>query len=125
MNTLAQVQGDRTAVRGLETHGTAAPDRVHLQCARCGNEMKYTAPVDNCPACGWEWLDMAYRGLTRENIVSNSDALGRTSMWRYRKFLPVLEDRNIVSMGEGMTPLLRVDRLAARLGLHNVYIKVF
>ena len=38
-------------------------------------------------------------------------------MWRYRELLPVRHDANIVTLGEGMTPLLRVsDRVSARLG---------
>jgi threonine synthase len=55
--------------------------------------------------------------MTQDNIIQDGDPLGRTSMWRYRNFLPVIDDRNVVSMGEGMTPLLRVDRLGTRPGL--------
>jgi threonine synthase len=113
--------GGESADRGRESNGT---DRVRLQCARCRSEMPYTAPDENkCRTCGWEWLDLVYRGVTRDDIISDHDALGRTSMWRYRKFLPIASDRNIVSMGEGMTPLLRVQRFGERIGLRNLYIK--
>jgi threonine synthase len=44
-------------------------------------------------------------------------------LWRYRELLPVLEEANIVSLGEGGTPLLPVRRLGARLGLGHLYLK--
>jgi threonine synthase len=44
-------------------------------------------------------------------------------MWRYREFLPLLESEEPVSLGEGMTPLLRAPRLAARLGVEHLWIK--
>ncbi len=45
------------------------------------------------------------------------------TMWRYRELLPVRDDANIVSLGEGMTPLLDCPRLAARLGVARLQIK--
>jgi threonine synthase len=44
-------------------------------------------------------------------------------MWRYREVLPVESDENIVTLGEGWTPLLRTERLGQKLGLRNLYIK--
>jgi threonine synthase len=44
-------------------------------------------------------------------------------MWRYGEMLPVQKTENIVSLGEGFTPVLRVERLGQELGLHNLYIK--
>lgn len=44
-------------------------------------------------------------------------------LWRYREMLPVRDDAQIVSLGEGMTPLVRADRLGESLGLKNLWIK--
>ena len=44
-------------------------------------------------------------------------------MWRYRELLPVIEDQNIVTLGEGFTPILRLRRLGEGLGLENLYLK--
>jgi threonine synthase len=41
---------------------------------------------------------------------------GPPNMWRYAPALPVAESVSIVSLGEGMTPLLRAPRLGAKLG---------
>ena len=41
------------------------------------------------------------------------------TMWRYRELLPLADDQTIVSLGEGMTPLLPCSRLAPTLGLRR------
>ena len=43
---------------------------------------------------------------------------------RYRDFLPITEATPRISLGEGFTPLVRLGRLGAELGLHNLYAKV-
>ncbi|RSK50984.1 threonine synthase [Hymenobacter rigui] len=45
------------------------------------------------------------------------------TMWRYRELLPLLNEANRVSLGEGMTPLLTLDNLAARYGLRSLRLK--
>ncbi len=44
-------------------------------------------------------------------------------MWRYREVLPVENDANIVSLGEGWTPLLHAERLGKACGMGQLYIK--
>jgi threonine synthase len=44
-------------------------------------------------------------------------------MWRYRELLPVVEDQNIITLGEGFTPILRLRRIGDELGLQNLYLK--
>ena len=54
------------------------------------------------------------------------EALSRTrpkSLWRYREVLPVRNESDIVTLGEGWTPLLPAPRLAARHGLRALFIK--
>jgi threonine synthase len=45
------------------------------------------------------------------------------SMWRYRELLPVEHDDNVVTLGEGMSPVLPCPRLGASVGLQNLSIK--
>ena len=45
------------------------------------------------------------------------------TMWRYRELLPVEDDSKIASLGEGMTPLLKCERLGAALGLNDLWVK--
>ncbi len=56
--------------------------------------------------------------------VSRDDLLRRPpTLWRYRELLPVRDDDHVVSLGEGMTPLLRAPRMGAALGLNDLWIK--
>jgi threonine synthase len=55
--------------------------------------------------------------VSRESIQA-----GPNSIWRYKEFLPVATDTPI-DVGTGMTPLVKANRLARRLGLKELYIK--
>ncbi|OON67420.1 threonine synthase [Hymenobacter sp. CRA2] len=50
-------------------------------------------------------------------------AMRPATMWRYREVLPLLDEANQVSLGEGMTPLLTLGNLAARYGLRSLLLK--
>ncbi|MBD2577108.1 threonine synthase [Oscillatoria sp. FACHB-1406] len=68
-------------------------------------------------------LEVAYDyDLIRSRVTRESIAAGPNSIWRYRDFLPVVTD-NYIDVGTGMTPLVKSQRLARRLGLKNLYIK--
>ena len=63
-------------------------------------------------------LDAVRAGFDKRSLSTRSPTL-----WRYRELLPVENDANIVSLGEGMTPLLDCPRLAAMLGIARLFIK--
>jgi threonine synthase len=95
----------------------------HLECAACHLKHEARRLLNLCSACGKPLLvryelERAARSLTRESLAGR-----RSDMWRYREVLPVENDANIVSLGEGLTPLLRAERLAKKLGLDELYIK--
>ena len=94
----------------------------HLECARCGKQFETGKVYNVCP-CGSPLL-VRYR-LSREagNNLLNSLPLRAPDLWRYREVLPVTQDSSIVSLGEGFTSLLHTERLGARLGLANLYLK--
>jgi threonine synthase len=62
-----------------------------------------------------------YEGIER---AFSKDILAQRAltMWRYKEFLPP-EEEDIVSLGEGMTPLVKCASLGTRLGLKNLYVK--
>ncbi len=92
-----------------------------LKCKECGAEYEPKA-MHVCEFC-FGPLEVAYdynalrRTVTRESIQA-----GPHSIWRYRSFLPVATD-NPIDVGTGLTPLVRANRLARRLGLKQLYIK--
>jgi threonine synthase len=59
----------------------------------------------------------------KKRFLKNELANRGASMWRYFEMLPVLDEKNIVSLGEGMTPLIHLERLASRLGLSSLMMK--
>ncbi|MCZ6836827.1 MAG: threonine synthase [Planctomycetota bacterium] len=63
-------------------------------------------------------LDALAQSMSRDDLQSRPQ-----SMWRYRELLPVVDDANIVSLDETMTPLMRCPRLGAKLGMKNLLIK--
>src|SRR4030067_51910 len=72
-----------------------------FRCSRCGNKFPIETFEYRCECGGTFELDYAFKALPVSKIA-NRDA----SLWRYREALPIVEDRNIVSMGEGFTPLI-------------------
>jgi len=92
-----------------------------LRCRECGREY----PADPIYTCEWCFgpLEVAYdydaiaAAVTKEKI-----AQGPLTLWRYSDLLPVHGD-TAVDLGTGFTPLVRADRLAAELGLSEVWIK--
>jgi threonine synthase len=96
---------------------------THLECALCGRRHEAQRLHNLCEECGKPLLvrydlKQAAQTLTKEVLPER-----RSDLWRYREVLPVAQEENIVSLGEGWTPLLRADRLAAQLGMQKLYIK--
>jgi threonine synthase len=63
-------------------------------------------------------LESAQMTLTREMLAGREPTL-----WRYREVLPVEDESNRITLGEGMTPLARAERLGSTLRMPNLYIK--
>lgn len=96
---------------------------THLECALCGTHHRADALQNLCARCGKPLLarydlERAARTLTKDSLR------GRVaSMWRYREVLPVEDDADLVTLGEGWTPLTPAPRLGARLGMTALSIK--
>jgi len=68
------------------------------------------------------WVRYDLEGL--KTAVTKRDIASRPpTLWRYREMLPVQKTENIVTLGEGMTPLLPAPRLGAVLGVSDLWIK--
>lgn len=96
---------------------------THLECAACNLRHEARRLHNLCRECGRPLfvrydLEQAQRHLTKESLAGR-----RADLWRYREVLPVDDESNVVSLGEGWTPLLHAKRLGAGLGLRELYIK--
>ena len=89
-----------------------------LQCRECKKECSPTFKYI-CEEC-FGPLDVRYDfPVINKNTFSNREH----TYWRYHELLPIESKSNIVSIGAGMTPLIKADKLGATLGLNNLYIK--
>jgi threonine synthase len=95
---------------------------THLECAYTG-ERHAADEVHNLSRAGKPLL-VCY-DLTAVAKALSKEALARRSpdLWRYRELLPVRRTQDIVSLGEAMTPLIRLPGLAAKLGGAELLVK--
>ena len=95
---------------------------THLECSATG---------EHYPADRLHGLSNAGKPLlVRYDAAALGAALDKQTvarrppdLWRYREFLPVRKPANIVSLGEAMTPLVALPRLARRLGADEILVK--
>jgi threonine synthase len=92
-----------------------------LRCRECGREYEIAA-IFTCEWC-FGPLEVAYDyDAIRAAVSRETIAAGPASIWRYQDLLPV-ERAAAVDLGAGFSPLVRADRLAAELGLGEVWVK--
>jgi threonine synthase len=93
-----------------------------IVCPRCDNHFALGQLLNLC-SCGSPLL-VRYDLKKATVALAKASLQGRgASLWRYRELLPVQDDLNVVSLGEGFTPLLEAKMLARELGLRQVWIK--
>ena len=94
----------------------------HLECSRTGTGYEADAlqgtSVLGAPLLARYDLERVKDTVTRERIAGRAPDL-----WRYHEVLPVREERNVVSLGEGMTPLLPMSRYGASVGVPRLRMK--
>lgn len=94
-----------------------------LECSNCRREHDPRQLQNVCTECGKPLfvrydLPRIAKFLTPQSLFAR-----RSDQWRYRELLPVRREENIVSLGEGWTPLLHAPRLGAALGASNLFVK--
>lgn len=96
---------------------------VDLECTRCGRTHE-SQRLWNLSACCEAPLFARYDLEKASRSVNRADLAGReATMWRYEEVLPVEHAAYRVSLGEGFTPLLKVEALGSRIGLRDLYVK--
>lgn len=100
-----------------------------LKCLKCGEEYPSEWMFQGCPKCKTENfvsnLSSIYDLDQISTIVSKRlfEKRKQKTMWKYKELLPVEREEDIVSIGEGVTPLIKCERLGRRLGLKELYVK--
>ena len=94
-----------------------------LECTLCNHTYPHTGVIRTCPQCQGVLfarydLPRLKRQVDRDRLQVRPD-----NMWRFSELLPVLDPVNVVSLGEGGTPLLEAHNLGKALGLKRLFIK--
>jgi threonine synthase len=92
----------------------------NLQCSKCG-QFCNPEEVNTFSACCNKPLTANYdldSGFSKINIDRHDN-----TMWRYHCMLPVMDKQNIISLGEGMTPVLRLNTLGRKYALPQLFLK--
>src|SRR5437764_10334958 len=93
---------------------------LSYECARCGRE--YSPFEKNTYATCCNQILLAHYDINEyvdKSLIRRND----DTIWRYSQLLPVLNKKNIVSLGEGMTPISSLDKLAAKYGFQELLMK--
>jgi threonine synthase len=96
---------------------------TELQCSECGKLFDPGVIQTYCQDCQAPLLalydlEKASRNLDREAFRARP-----RGMWRWHELLPVHDEQNRISLGEGDTPLMTLPRLGKELGLKHLYVK--
>jgi len=94
-----------------------------LECSECKTIHDHTILQSTCTQCGKSLLvryDLAgvKKSLSKDDLV----ARGR-HLWRYRELLPVQDEGNVISLGEGLTPVIPLKSLGKEIGFSNLWLK--
>jgi threonine synthase len=95
----------------------------NLECSACHREYDARRLHNVCTECGKPLLvrydlKRIAKFLTRQTLFGR-----RADLWRYRELLPVRREDNIVTLGEGWTPLLHAKSLGQSLGMSELHVK--
>ncbi|MBU4143233.1 threonine synthase [Patescibacteria group bacterium] len=76
-------------------------NKMSFSCSNCNRNYSIETRDFRCQCGGAFKLNWAAKPISLSSLKDRG-----TSIWRYRESLPIVEDRNIVSLGEGFTPLI-------------------
>jgi threonine synthase len=95
---------------------------THLECSKIGKTYEpnklYNLSEAGKPLLVRYDLAKASKTLKKKSLKNRV-----SSLWRYREVLPVVNDENIITLGEGWTPLVQAERLGANLSMPQLFIK--
>ncbi len=94
---------------------------MYLKCIRSAHTLPPNPLTFTCPACG-ALLDVIVKP---DDVSPLKEAIRncKVGVWAYREALPVPDNAEPVSLGEGGTPLISAPKIAGRAGLKKLYVK--
>jgi threonine synthase len=94
----------------------------HLDCPRCGTRHDADRVQGTC-SCGSPLLARYDLGQVARQAAPRDIAGRPADLWRYHELLPVRQAARVVSLGEGMTPLLPMPNIGRAIGVPELLMK--
>jgi threonine synthase len=96
---------------------------THLQSSGCSRTYDADTVQTFCPDCQAPLLARYNLTAAHETLDRDEFRYRLPGMWRWQELLPVHNPENMLTLGEGDTPLLHLPRLGALLGMKHLYVK--
>ncbi|MFO7795650.1 MAG: threonine synthase [Promethearchaeati archaeon] len=95
-----------------------------IVCTECGSEYNITDLHNLCTSCGKVLfpqydLEKAKEFLSKDQIQQKKVY----NIWRLNEIMPVNNSKYRISLGEGWTPIIKINNYGKSIGLNNLYIK--
>ncbi|MFQ6115214.1 MAG: threonine synthase, partial [bacterium] len=94
-----------------------------LICSRCQKTRDHRELQTICQTCNKPLLAVYDLEKAKSELNRKIFSQRMPDLWRYRELLPVVDDSNIVSLGEGFTPLIPLRNMARKVGIANIWVK--
>lgn len=95
---------------------------TRLKCPECGTT--HNASVINTVCINDSCRSTLFAEYNLSNGLNKQLLKGRpATMWRYKEFLPVIDEKNVVTLGEGFTPIIPVENLKKFIRDNEVFWK--
>ena len=96
---------------------------THLECTYCPQKFEKDVINRLCKSCG-KVLFAKYDLEEASKVISPDKIKTRPpNMWRYFEVMPVIDPKNVVTLGEGYTPILKCTDLGNEIGIQDLLIK--
>lgn len=95
---------------------------THLECPRCSRQHDADVPQNLC-VCGSPLLARYDLAGVKAAVSPEAIESRPPTLWRYHEMLPVRDEQHVVSLGEGMTPLVPLPRVGDSMGLPLLLMK--
>ena len=96
---------------------------THLECTYCNATYSADEAQRLCAECG----KVLYPRYDLEAAAANLDRAALkdrpANMWRYFEVMPIRDPANVVTLGEGFTPIFKADRFGPEMGCSDLHIK--
>jgi len=97
--------------------------QLSLKCTSCGQEYELQTHITACTECEGVLHALYNLDSISETLSIRKLERRRPGVWKYSELLPIREQKNMVSLGEGGTYLHKCDRLSKEIGLRNLFLK--